>query len=391
MSLQPQRASRVVDAIPRLSTELDVFGLKKCFHSRESPQHDPDSGLTPKDLYDSTHHDDETELSLTDPSPLDATKAPVARPPPPSFGPFPNLSSFELGDWFYGQSGKSIRDFKALIAILKHPDFSIDDIRETKWIRIFQELGKNKEELNPKHSEWVDDAGWKTTPINIDVPVHRLMEGAGVEKHMTGTLFHRSIVTIVEEKIRNTLDARFFHHDGFELLWKPDSSDDASPEFRVLSELYHSDAFLQAQKEVRESPPPQIKDCALPRVVVGLMFWSDATQISTFSPKKLWPLYMLFGNESKHRRGKGTADPCNHVAYFDTVRCFPALSDPGFLLTIQSLSGIRLVTTSKTTSPTEQEGGYLRIWQPTCTENPSTSSGVSCLTRSCSKPLWRAL
>lgn len=241
--------------------------------------------------------------------------------PPDNLEPFPNLSSFELGEWFWCQgTHKSISDFKALIKILTNPEFSIDDIRETKWTRIFQELGKNKEEIGSSRPQWIDDSGWRQTDIKVEVPLHNQMaQGRGVEEYLAGKLYHRSIVSVVEEKIRNTQDSRFFHYEGFELLWKPGEGD-ASPEYRVLSEMYHSDAFLNAQREVRESPPPQIKDCDLPRVIIGLLFWSDAaTQLSAFSTSKLWPLYMLFANESKHRRNKEEFGLGNHVAYFDSV------------------------------------------------------------------------
>lgn len=291
---------------------MDSFGLKKRYHSDRLPAHDPDMAQTIHDLYDSPYH---MHQSADD---FEAQSNASGDSETPSFAPFPNLSSFELGEWFYGQgTQKSLKDFKALIQLLTSPGFSISDIQNTKWNKVFQDLGKNKDELKPSESEWIDDSGWKTTDIKIEVPIHnRMGPGKGVEEHVAGKLFHRNIVSIVEEKIRNASDARFFHYDGHELLWSPDKSDN-SPEIRVLSELYHSDAFLQAQKEVRDSPPPQIKDCDLPRVVVGLMFWSDATHLSTFSTSKLWPLYMLFANESKHRRG---ADLCNHVAYFDAVR-----------------------------------------------------------------------
>ncbi|RXW11204.1 hypothetical protein EST38_g14651, partial [Candolleomyces aberdarensis] len=291
---------------------MDSFGLKKRYYSDKLPAHDPDMKQTTHDLYDSPYH---MHQSADD---FEAQANASGNSEIPSFGPFPNLSSFELGEWFYGQGvQKSLKDFKALIQLLTSPGFSISDIQNTKWKKVFQDLGKNKEELKPSESEWIDDSGWKTTDIEIEVPIHNRMGlGKGVEKHVAGKLFHRSIVSIVEEKIRNASDSRFFHHDGHELLWSPDKSDN-SPEIRVLSEFYHSDAFLQAQNEVRDSPPPQIKGCDLPRVVAGLMFWSDATHLSTFSTSKLWPLYMLFANESKHRRGG--ADLCNHVAYFDVL------------------------------------------------------------------------
>jgi hypothetical protein len=233
------------------------------------------------------------------------------------------MSSFEIGDWFYGQGNqKSLKDFERLVNVLTSPTFSLDDIRKTKWKTVFQDLGKNKEEINPKRSEWVDDSGWKTTEINIEVPVHlKMAQGHGIEKHLAGTLHHRSIVSILEENVINAPASKFFHMDGHELKWRPDKTEGAQ-EFRVLSELYNSDAFLEAQREIRSNPPPKIKDCTLPRVVVGVMFWSDATHLSAFSTSKLWPLYMLFGNNSQYGRGQDSSDSCYHVAYFDTVRAY---------------------------------------------------------------------
>ncbi|KAJ3535522.1 hypothetical protein NMY22_g6451 [Coprinellus aureogranulatus] len=333
------------------SSDLNAFRLKKRYYAQQLPLYDPDSALTSADKYDSTHHlrsdsDVEEEVGESNANSPKEGSTPTSRSRVPDAGstgekrngselkedeqttapsiyqPFPNSSSFDLGEWFYGQgSQKSLKDFKALVEVLTSPDFSLDDIRDTKWTRVFQELGKNKEDINVKRAEWVDDAGWKTTDIEVDVPVHARVPqapGRGVEKHVVGKLFHRSIVSIVEEKIRNAEDSRHFHYDGCELLWQPGPSE-SSPEFRIMSELYHSEAFLQAQKEVNDSPPAAIKDCQLPRVVVGLMFWSDATHVSTFSTCKIWPLYMLFANESKYRRSRGGVDLCNHVAYFDAL------------------------------------------------------------------------
>ncbi|TEB18199.1 hypothetical protein FA13DRAFT_1649583, partial [Coprinellus micaceus] len=287
---------------PSFLTRPNAFRLMKRFSPNPPPKHDPDSLLTKFDLYDSTHHADSDD-NPKKPSP---------------YAPFPNLSSFELGDWFYGQgSQKSLKDFKALIDILTKPGFSLEDIQSTKWTRVFQDLGKNKEEINPKTSQWVDDAGWKATEVEIEVPLHNKTGGKGVERHIAGKLFHRNIMSIVEEKVMNTEDFRQFHRSGHELLWQPDPLK-PSTHFRVMSELYHSDAFLEAEMEINQCTlPPAHKDCKHPRVLIGLMFWSDATHVSTFSTTKLWPLYMLFANESKYRRAKDGTDLCNHVAYFD--------------------------------------------------------------------------
>jgi hypothetical protein len=58
----------------------------------------------------------------------------------------------------------------------------------------------------------------------------------------------------------------------------------------------------------------------LPRHIIALMFASDATQLTSFGDTSLWPLYMIFGNESKYRRCKPTLHLCHHVAYFRKVR-----------------------------------------------------------------------
>jgi len=59
--------------------------------------------------------------------------------------------------------------------------------------------------------------------------------------------------------------------------------------------------------------------CTLPHHIVALMFWSDATQLTSFGDAKLWPLYVFFGNQTKYRRGQPSAKLCSHVAYFQMV------------------------------------------------------------------------
>ena len=87
--------------------------------------------------------------------------------------------------------------------------------------------------------------------------------------------------------------------------------------FRVQGELYSSPAFIEAHEEVRKlSPEP---GCNLERVVVALMFWSDATHLTAFGNAKLWPLYLYFGNESKYSRSRPSSHLCEHIAYFQSV------------------------------------------------------------------------
>jgi hypothetical protein len=78
-----------------------------------------------------------------------------------------------------------------------------------------------------------------------------------------------------------------------------------------------SPAFIEAHRELQELPGEA--GCELPHVVAALMFWSDATQLTTFGNAKLWPVYMYFGNESKYRRCRPSCNLGNHVAYFQKV------------------------------------------------------------------------
>ena len=75
------------------------------------------------------------------------------------------------------------------------------------------------------------------------------------------------------------------HFEPYELFWKP--NEDLEP-VRVYSELYTSDAFLEAHRSLQDSPPEP--GCDLPRVVVALMFSSDDTQLAAFSNANLSPL-----------------------------------------------------------------------------------------------------
>lgn len=57
--------------------------------------------------------------------------------------------------------------------------------------------------------------------------------------------------------------------------------------------MYTSEAFIEAHRELQESPREPNYD--LQRVIVSLMFWSDATQLTSFGNAHLWPYYLFLG------------------------------------------------------------------------------------------------
>ncbi|KAG2742745.1 hypothetical protein P692DRAFT_20879278 [Suillus brevipes Sb2] len=231
------------------------------------------------------------------------------------YHPYPNRSSFQLGDWYWNQGvQKSQGDFTTLLDILSDETFKTADVTSTQWKKINCQLGAN--EYDDKDvDEWEDeDAGWKKSSISIDVPFSRTSDTPGPQSYQAANLYHRSLVPVIREKLTNARDNKLFHYEPYQLCWNPPHLDGEVP---IYGDMYTSPAFLEAHTQLQDLPGEP--GCDLPRVVVGLMFWSDATQLTTFGNAKLWPTYMYFANESKYRRCKPSCNLSNHVAYFETL------------------------------------------------------------------------
>ena len=232
-----------------------------------------------------------------------------------TFNPYPNENSFLLGDWYWNHGAqKSQKSFKELVEIVSSPKFKPEDVRHNRWSAINKTLGLA--DFDDKGEEWEDeDAGWRRSPIAIDVPFHRQMKSPESRRHhVIGYLYHRSIVSVIKEKLFNSMDNQHFHYEPYGLSWKPTGE---SEEIRVHGEIYTSSSFERAHQALQESP--REPGCQLPRCIVAIMFWSDETLLTSFGKTKLWPLYMFFGNESKYRRCKPLLNLCNHIAYFESV------------------------------------------------------------------------
>ena len=275
-----------------LDTQCNAFGLYRRYYSHEFPSHDPESEADISSLSDIVYSGEHPQAS--------------------DYGPYPNKNSFRLGDWYWNHGiQKSQASFKELIHIIGDVDFQPSDIRSTNWDEINKSLAKG----GVDEYEWEDeDAGWTASPVSISVPFHRNTPTPGPRDYISTKFHHRSLVSVIREKL--TRDASHFHYQPYELLWQ--TSNKSNP-VRIHSELYTSPAFIEAHNLLQDSPGEP--GCKLSRFIVALMFWSDGTHLTNFGNAKLWPLYMFFGNESKYRRGKPSFNLCEHVAYFETVRC----------------------------------------------------------------------
>jgi hypothetical protein len=261
------------------------------------------------------NHDPDQGVKLPKASRVQAIRS---RPHPPvaQYGPFPTKSAFELAEWYWGSSQKSLSDFEKLIRIFRNPGFSLPDTLGVNWHAAFKALGANRDDLSEQDGSWIQDDGWKSTPISIEVPFHSKQKNSGVETYFAGNFRHRNILSVIKEKIASTEDSRQFHYQPYRATWKPSST---SPDLELYGELYSSRAFREVNEEVQSLPStPQTE--GLERVVVSLMFWSDATKLASFGTSTLWPCYMFFGNESKYRRCKPSEGLGRQIAYFIKVR-----------------------------------------------------------------------
>jgi hypothetical protein len=284
-----------------ISTPVNAFGLSKRFYATELPDHSPDDNLTIQDLADHRPKDHASSVSST---PADSI----------NYFPYPNKSSFALGNWFWNTGvQKSRSNFRSLVEIISDADFDLEDIKRTNWAEIDATLSSGGADPTSV-PEWLDD-GWKASEITIQVPFHQRTENPGTREYVVGELYHRSLVSVVKERLETSDCSAQFHFDPYELLWTPRDGDKP---VRVYGEMYSSDEFLAMHRDLLNSPP-EPSGCNAPRVIIPLMFWSDVTHLTSFGQAKLWPLYVIFGNDTKYKRCKPSANLCSHVAYFQKV------------------------------------------------------------------------
>jgi hypothetical protein len=292
---QPSLRSRVRRII---RTPRNIFGLVRQYFAVEPPTVDP-----------------EDHVSLTEPL---LPSAPAESQSRSKWWPFPNKSSFLLGNWHWnGGLQKSQSEFKNLINIVGDSHFNPEDVRSTQWDSIFTKLGDS--DPDEVAGEWLDmDAGWRKKRVEIKIPFHRRMKNPGTSQFVGTELHYRSLVEVIRERISDPYTGSQFHLEPYEMLWKPT---DRHKEVRMHGEIYTSPAFREAHDSLQNSPSEP--NCDLPRVVAALMFWSDATHLTQFGTSQLWPCYLFLGNESKYRRCKPSCNLCSHVAYFQKVSSSP--------------------------------------------------------------------
>ncbi|KAG5634801.1 hypothetical protein H0H81_000723, partial [Sphagnurus paluster] len=290
---QPQLADFSLQPLAISTSIKNSFGLYQRFITGiPPPSEDPEENLDIRDLRDAA-----PPRSMQEP-----------------FFPYPNKSSFHLGEWYWNNGHqKSLANFQALVMIIRDPTFKAADITKTRWSEINNILGTHVGDFND--AEWLDmDEGWRSTPIVIQVPFHNRTKAPGILSYCVGDLYHRSITAVIRERLTGSSQGLFVYYP-YKLLWEPSDAEHSG--VRVYGELYTSPAFVESYKALLNSPPEP--GCSAPQAIIGLMFWSDATHLTSFGQVQLWPAYMFFGNNSKYDRCSPTSNLASHIAYFQKL------------------------------------------------------------------------
>ena len=276
-----------------LRSACNGFGLFRQYYGTHFPDHDPAQNISSNDLMNTSSSN--------------------------VYHPYPNQTSFLLGEWYWnGGEKKSQLCFQRLLEIIGHPVFCPEDVASNNWRRIDSQLsGECLDGANDGDS-WVDeetDRNWIKTPVKISVPFHKRTSHPGQKDFVAGMLHHRKLTSVIREKITRLSNHPHLHFEPYKWFWQPNN---ATEPIRVYGELYTSEAFIEAHRALQESP--EEPGCVLPRVVLGLMFASDSTHLTTFSSAKLCPVYLGIGNESKDRQLKPSCQTFEHIAYLEAVR-----------------------------------------------------------------------
>jgi hypothetical protein len=298
------------------STPLNRFGLYKKFWTIETRPHDPDRYVTSEDLREASEEPPEAA-----PAPAVGNLRTGDAPQIPNnpYFPFPNWSSFRLGDWYWDDRREKGREsFQELVEILTCDDFHTEEIRVANWDKIngslaaseFDDVGAGYD-LDP---DWFGDgSSWRSTPIPLEVPFNRTSSDPGVHTYEVPNFRYRPLVPIITERLKDPTRGDYFHVVPSDLRWQPQGSE--GPDLRIYGELYNSPAFLEAYKEIQVSYLPlPTRNTLLTILCSRFRYWN----VRVYPPSELRApfhatLSLSFSHQTRpcwHRLDRAKSGPC---------------------------------------------------------------------------------
>jgi len=221
------------------------------------------------------------------------------------------MSIYRIMDWATtGSNQKSQGELDRLAKdVISAPDFKINELigfsarQQYKRFDLSEQSGAS----DPfAFDNWMESIVHISLPSGSKDPSERGRDFAVPQLH------HRPLIAVMKAAITDVSGCKF-HFSPFKRFWSRPSH----PEERCFDEAYTSDAFLELHDKLQKQPNEP--GCRLEKVVLGLMFWSDATHLANFGTANVWPPYLTFANLSKYFRVKPGSGALHHVAYIPSV------------------------------------------------------------------------
>jgi hypothetical protein len=105
------------------------------------------------------------------------------------------------------------------LQIISDTEFRQEDVRATRWNLINDQLGSQASEEDAEGWLPLVGAGWKKTAITIKIPIHRRADNPGIHDYISADLHHRSLLSVIREKLANEKHDDLFHYQPYELSW----------------------------------------------------------------------------------------------------------------------------------------------------------------------------
>ncbi|KAG8925112.1 hypothetical protein FRC00_004325 [Tulasnella sp. 408] len=297
---------RVRLVMPKWVTSTNRFGLYRQYPAAPGPSLIPDE----------TASLDNFVLPKPGSSPTVqvSSKAEVDKALLEAVHPFPNLTSFWFRKHHLDNANNSLAVAAKLQELLLHPRFKSADLNDYNMEKI-DHIIINGTPIGTQEPPNVSKTGeWTETAVKIDVPLSTKESPLSALPVQIPGLHYRKLTTVIKTSLSNPAIMKKIHLEPYHSFWtRPGTSTTE----RVFDEIYTSDAMLKAHNDLQRQP--REPGCDLERVVLALLFASDATHPTNFGQAKLWPLYMAFGNISKYDRCKPGLSLMEHVAYFPSI------------------------------------------------------------------------
>ncbi|KAH9923724.1 uncharacterized protein BXZ73DRAFT_103768 [Epithele typhae] len=331
----PQEESQPNAAPPVMRYFVDTVANRFRIFRRyfRTPVQDPEEGRTldtfadaPTHVRASDHHEPLQSFGVSNTGSVQTL----------SFAPFLNATVFRLMRWFYSSSfTKSIAGLNSLVhEVLLADNFSREDLHSFSAAREMKRMDDHQ--ATSEAGTFSASNKWREGSVKIGVPKPKnfLVHGdseANAPQMVVDGIWYRTLCDIIQMGAQ-AASARSAHWIPFELYWQPPRSPErvspqdadssigpdtpSLPSTRIYSEVYNSQALLDADAELQSQPRhPADSDSDVEYAVAPLMLYSDSTHLTNFGTTSLWPLYVWFGWLSKYERGKPSAFAAHHLAY----------------------------------------------------------------------------